>query len=111
MDVYSFDLKFNPSDNTFDVKVEYKREDTPSEEKHVKRNKVVKKRTIIKNKKEKEDGKYHFYERVQYLRVDGMSHVFVPKTLMYIGEWNEKMSSIDFTLKGKEYHELHKTKI
>lgn len=111
MNVCSFDLEFNLSDKTFDVKVEYKREDSPSEENGVKKNKVVKKRTIIKNKKEKENGKYHLYEGVKYLRVDDMSHVFLPKTLMYIGEWNEKMSSIDFTLKGQEYHQAHKTKI
>jgi hypothetical protein len=111
MNVCSFDLEFNLSDKSFDVKVEYKREDTPSEKKHVKGNIVVKKRTIIKNKKEKENGKYHLYEGVKYLRVDGMSHVFLPKTLMYIGEWNENMSSIDFTLKGKGYHQVHKTKI
>lgn len=115
MDIYSFDLKSNYSDKTIDididVKVEYKRERQPSEERiDVKDNKVVKKRTIIKNKKEKENGRYHFYEGVEYLKVDGMNHVFIPKTLMYIGEWNENMSSIDFTLKGQEYHQL-KTKI
>ena len=114
MGVYSFDLKFNPYDKTFDidVKLECKREDLPTEEKKdVKRNTVVTKKTIIKNKKEKENGIYYSYEGVEYLRVDGMSHVFLPKTLMYIGEWNEKVSSIDFTLKGQEYHQLHKTKI
>ena len=110
MDVYSFDLKFNPSDKTLDVKVEFKREDSPSEEKHLK-SKTDVKRSIIKDKKEKENGRYHFYEGVKYLRVDGMAHVFLPKTLMYIGEWNEKVSSIDFNLKGQEYHQLHKTKI
>lgn len=114
MNIYSFELELNLSDKTFDidVKVEYKREDPSSEEKKdVKGDKVVKKRTIIKNKKEKDNGIYDLYEGVKYLRVRDMSHVFLPKTLMYIGEWNEKMSSIDFTLKGQEYHQLHKTKI
>lgn len=114
MKIYSFDLKSNLSDKTFDiyVNIEDKTEDISiSETPDVKREKVVKTRTIIKNKKEKENGIYQNYEGVEYLRVHGMTHVFQPKTLMHIGEWNEKMSSIDFTLKGEEYHNTHKTKI
>lgn len=111
MNIYSFDLKSNLSDKTFDidVKIEYKPEYPSIEKKsNVNGEKVVKKRTIIKKD---QHGTYQNYEGVIYLRVRDMTHVFQPKTLMYIGEWNEKTTSIDFTLKGKEYHNTHKTKI
>ena len=62
-----------------------KEKDLPTEEKKdVKRNTVVTKKTIIKNKKEKENGIYYSYEGVEYLRVDGMSHVFLPKICILV---------------------------
>ena len=82
MGVYSFDLKFNPYDKTFDidVKLECKRKIYLLKKKRCKREtRLLQRRQLLRIKKEKENGIYYSYEGVEYLRVDGMSHVFLPK--------------------------------